>query len=106
MQCAKTIGTVLVLAALTGTLAIAASQTILIRTNMPGATCVVTSTSLGKKAVAAPATLVVEQSWSIIQVRCSKECLEGIASISPALFGGYAAETMVFLKPTKNCRLR
>jgi hypothetical protein len=104
MRCAKSIGTALVLATLTlasGTLAMAASQTISIRTNIPGATCVVASTTLGQKAVAAPAKLIVEQSWSIIDVRCSRDCLEGTASIRPALFGGYAAETMVFLKPNQ-----
>jgi hypothetical protein len=46
----------------------------------------------------------VEQSWSIIEVRCSKDCLEGVATIRPALFGGYAAETLVVLKRTKDCR--
>jgi hypothetical protein len=83
----------------------AETQTITVRT-LPireGVACVVTSSGLDKKSVVSPAKLTVEKSWGAIDIHCSKDCLEGSASIRPSLFGGYPSETKVMLKPIKNC---
>lgn len=86
------------------TLVAAKTQTITIKTSgSQGTVCILTSSSLGRKSVVPPAKLTVEEAWSSIEVHCSKECFEGVASIRPALLGGYPPETMVMLKPIKNC---
>jgi hypothetical protein len=86
------------------TFALAGQQTIGIRTNVAGATCILTSPGLGKKSVVSPATLVVDTAWSNITVRCSKECYaDGVAHIRTSLFGGYDEQTLVTLMPAKVC---
>ena len=85
----------------------AQTQSITIKTShSEGTVCTLTSPSLGRKSVVTPATFTVEAAWSSIEVHCSKECFEGVASIRPALFGGYPPETMVVLKPIKNCAVK
>jgi hypothetical protein len=87
------------------TIVAAKTQTITIRTMpyVPGTTCTVSSSSIGKKSVEPPATLTVEQAWSAIEVRCSNQCLIGVETLRPALFGGYPPVTSVSLKWIKNC---
>jgi hypothetical protein len=84
----------------------ASTQSITVKTpNAPGATCVLTSPTLGTRTVVTPATLVVTQAWNSIVVRCSKECFEdSTAMIASALFGGYDRETKVKMKPIRGCK--
>ena len=84
----------------------ASTQTITIKTpGVQGATCVLTSPTLGTKTVVTPSTLTVTQALNSILVRCSKECFgNGTAMISSALFGGYDAVTSVTMKPVRGCR--
>jgi DNA-binding MarR family transcriptional regulator len=105
---AMAIAKALLLVALSTGRADADTKTITIKTpNAQGATCVLSSPSLGTKTVVTPATLVVQQTWHSIVVRCTKECFqEGLGMIHPALFGGYNEENKVMLNPVVGCKSR
>jgi hypothetical protein len=108
------------------------TQSIAIHTpGAPGATCVLTSTSIPSQTVVTPATIVVEKGQSDIAVQCKKECFQDgvgvIASTMEAMTAGnilvggvvglgvdavsgamhkYSPETGILMVPIQGCRAR
>ena len=94
-----------------------------------GATCVLTSSSVGSKTISTPAAVTLEKGQDAVIVRCSKECYEdGVGTIASnmesmtagnILLGGviglgvdaatgamnkYSADTSILMTPIKNCK--
>jgi hypothetical protein len=58
---------------------------------VPGATCMLSSPTIGTQTVVTPATITLQKGGSNIAVRCTKDCyLDGVGTI-PSMLEGMAA---------------
>ena len=96
---------------------------------VPGATCTLTSASIGAQTVLTPATVMLQKGRDNVGVHCTKECYQDGAGVIPSsmegmaagniILGGvvglgvdaasgamnsYAPEIQVVLTPTPGCR--
>ncbi len=73
------------------------SQTVAINTpGVPGATCTLSSSSIGTQSVTTPGVVTLSKGSSSVAVRCSKECYNDGASVLASNVDGIAAGNIVF----------
>jgi hypothetical protein len=98
----KVIFTPFVFLALAGcaTIVRGTTQTVAINTpGVTGATCTLTSASVGTSSVTTPATVTLAKGNSSIQIRCSKECYDDGVGTLPSNFEGMAAGNVLLGGP-------
>lgn len=73
------------------------SQTVAINTpGVSGATCTLTSSSIGTQSVTTPGVVTLAKGSSSVAVRCSKECYNDGAGVLASNVDGIAAGNIVF----------
>ncbi len=98
----KVIFTPVIFIALAGcaTIVRGTTQTVAINTpGVTGATCTLTSASVGTSSVTTPATVTLAKGNSSIQIRCSKECYDDGVGTLPSNFEGMAAGNVLLGGP-------
>ena len=73
------------------------TQTVAINTpGAPGATCTLTSSSIGTQSVTTPGIVTLAKGSSSVAVRCSKECYNDGSGVLASNVDGIAAGNIVF----------
>jgi len=72
------------------------SQMVVVNTpGVPGATCVLTSPTIGSQTVVTPGSLTLKKGSENIAVRCTKACYQDGVGVIPSNFEGMAAGNVI-----------
>lgn len=76
------------------------TQTVAFNTpGVVGATCTLTSSSVGTQSITTPATVALPKGSSAVQIRCTKECYNDGVGTLPSNFEGMAAGNVLLGGP-------